>query len=206
LSFKSLRPALRRRTILGTSAALAAAAAGGNLFAYAQDDGGNGLPDAADAIQQTPLAAAPDLHFTDATGRKLSLADFRGSGLVVNIWATWCGPCVAEFPTLAALAPQLRPAKILVLPISIDFEGRRAVQPFYATHDIHTLPILLDPNGTTTDALNTDGVPFTIIVTAGGQIAAHSIGAANWNTSRTIALITQLAAPRPQATNPIQPV
>jgi thiol-disulfide isomerase/thioredoxin len=207
LSFKSIRPALRRRTILGTTAALAAAAAGGNFLAQAQArDDDDSLPDAADNIQQNQPYDAPNLHFTDAAGRKLSLGDFRGSGLIVNLWATWCGPCVAEFPTLAAVAPKLLPEKILVLPISIDFEGAKAVKPFYTAHDIQTLPILLDPNGTTTDALNTAGVPFTIIVTPSGQIAAHSIGAGNWNTSRTIAMITQLAAPRPSATSPIQPV
>jgi thiol-disulfide isomerase/thioredoxin len=202
LSFNFTRPALRRRTFIGATAALAAAASRGN-YARAQESGQ--IPDAADAVVQTLPAAAPNLKFSDAAGRPLSLAAFRGTGLLVNIWATWCPPCVAEFPALAALAPKLAPAKILILPISIDYEGLKAVQPFYNLHNIRTLPILLDPNGTTTDALNSPGVPYSIIVTPSGQIAGHILGPANWNTSRALALLTRLAAPRP-ATNPFQPV
>jgi len=202
LSFTPSRPVLNRRSIIAAAAGLAAAAGRGN-YARAQDDGP--LPDAADALVQTSPAPAPNLTFTDTAGRHLSLSAFRGTGLLVNLWATWCPPCVAEFPALAALAPKLAAAKILILPISIDYEGAKAVQPFYTIHNIHTLPILLDPNGTTTDALNSPGVPFTIVVTPTGQITAHALGPANWNTPRTIALLTHLAAPRPQATNPIQP-
>ncbi len=137
------------------------------------------------------------MQFTDAAGDKLTLAAYRGAGLVVNIWATWCGPCVAEFPTLAAAAPALAAAKILVLPISIDFEGLKAVKPFYAKHFISTLPILLDPDGSATDALNADGVPITIIINPAGQMVGRAIGAGNWNTGRTFRILHRLAGPAP---------
>jgi thiol-disulfide isomerase/thioredoxin len=202
LSFNFTRPALRRRTFIGATAALAAAAGRGN-YANAQES--EPIPDAADAFVQTIPAAAPNLKFADAAGRPLSLAAFRGTGLLVNIWATWCPPCVAEFPALAALAPKLGPAKILVLPISIDYEGLKAVQPFYSLHSIRSLPILLDPYGTSTDALGSPGVPYTIVVTPTGDIAGHVLGPANWNTGRALTLLTRLAAPRP-VTNPIRPV
>jgi thiol-disulfide isomerase/thioredoxin len=207
LSFKFTNPALRRRTILGASAGLAAAACGGNYFARAQDAGGDGLPDAADGITVSAPHVAPSLHFSDAAGRLLNLAAFRGAGLVVNIWATWCGPCVAEFPTLAAAAPALAPAKILVLPISIDQEGLKAVKPFYERHGISTLPILLDPEGTTMDALNSNGVPLTIIINQAGLLVGRAEGAANWNTGRTLALVRRLAgAPPVQVQKGFQPV
>jgi thiol-disulfide isomerase/thioredoxin len=147
------------------------------------------------------------LRFTDAAGRKLSLAAYRGAGLVVNIWATWCGPCVAEFPTLAAAAPALAASKILVLPISIDFEGLKAVKPFYDTHGISTLPILLDPDGSATDVLNANGVPITIIINPAGQMVGQAEGAANWNTPRALRMLRHLAGQAPAtAINPIQPV
>jgi len=154
------------------------------------------LPDAASAIEQIMPTTAPDLQFTDATGKPLTLASYRGSGLIVNVWATWCGPCVAELPTMAAISQTLAKAKILVLPISIDMEGAKAVGPFYASHGIKNLPILLDPSGDATDVLNTDGIPITIIVNPQGQLVGRLEGSANWNSPATLALIRQLAGPK----------
>ncbi len=147
---------------------------------------------------------APNLKFTDAGGKPLSLVDYRGSGLVVNIWATWCGPCVAELPTFAAISRVLAKSKILILPISVDFEGSKAVQPFYASHNITTLPILLDPDGSATEALNTDGIPVTIIINPEGQLVGRLDGSANWDSPDTLALLRQLAGPK--IDSDVQPV
>jgi len=163
------------------------------------------MPDAADALQTGAPVPAPNLRFMDAAGRKLSLADYRGAGLVVNIWATWCGPCVAEFPTLAAVAPVLAAAKILVLPISIDEEGLRVVRAFYTAHQVTGLPILLDPDGSATDALNADGVPITLLVTPAGMAVGRAEGGANWNSSRTVDLLRRLIGPA-KAVSGFQPV
>jgi thiol-disulfide isomerase/thioredoxin len=204
LSFKFMRPALRRRTFIGAFAALAAAFGGGNR-ASAQDETAADLADAADGIETVAPMAAPALQFTDAAGHKLSLAAYRGAGLVVNIWATWCGPCVAEFPTLAAAAPALAQSKILVLPISIDFEGCKVVKAFYDRHGVTTLPILLDPDGGATDVLNADGVPITIIINPAGQMVGRAEGAGNWNTPRTLRMLRRLAGVAP-ASGGFQPV
>jgi thiol-disulfide isomerase/thioredoxin len=153
------------------------------------------MPDAADGLGGIAPTPLPNLKFLSAAGKALTLADFRGSGLVVNIWATWCGPCVAELPSFAAIAPGLAASKILVLPISIDFEGLKVVQPFYATHGITTLPILLDPDGTITDTINAHGIPITLIINPAGQLVARLDGGANWNTPATIRRLHHLAAP-----------
>lgn len=154
------------------------------------------LPDAAAVLDQIMPATAPDLNFTDESGKPLSLAGYRGSGLVVNIWATWCGPCVAELPTFAAIGQSLARSKILVLPISVDLDGAKAVRPFYASHGIRDLPILLDPDGSATGALNAEGIPVTIIVNPAGQLVARLDGSANWNSLATLALVRQLAGPK----------
>jgi thiol-disulfide isomerase/thioredoxin len=163
------------------------------------------LPDAASAINQLMPAPAPDLQFTDASGKPLTLASFRGSGLVVNIWATWCGPCVAELPTFAAIGQNLAKSKILILPISVDLDGVKVVKPFYASHDIKNLPILLDPDGSVTGVLNAPGIPVTIIISPQGQIVGRLDGSANWNSPTTLALVRQLAGPRTDASD-VQPV
>ncbi len=185
---------LTRRSII---AGLAAAAAGSN-YARAQVTLGD-LPDAAIGLGGGAPRPAPDLKFFSATGKKLSLAGFRGAGLVVNIWASWCPPCVAELPSFAAIAPKLAASKILVLPISIDYEGLKAVQPFYASHRIANLPILLDPDGTTADILGGPGIPITIVINPAGQIVARVDGGANWNTPATLARLHHLAGTPPAA-------
>ncbi len=164
------------------------------------------LPAAGDALTQIMPEPAPMLNFTDEKGRSLSLANFAGHGLVVNLWATWCGPCVAEIPSFAAIAPGLAHDKILVLPISIDMDGAAAVAPFFASHRITTLPVLLDTDGNALNTLNAPGIPVTIIINPAGKVVARLVGMANWNTTGTIALIRKLAGPTSHHNGGIMPV
>ncbi len=146
--------------------------------------------------------APPAMKFTNAKGQPLSLAGYKGHVLVVNLWATWCGPCVDELPTLAALAEQIHAFGGLVLPISIDTNGAKAVQPFYALHGITNLPVLLDPDGDNLDILNSDGVPITLVIDPEGRLVAKLEGAANWNTPRVRAFLQSLAPAQLQAKPP----
>ncbi|OYV44907.1 MAG: hypothetical protein B7Z75_01935 [Acidocella sp. 20-57-95] len=191
----SLSRNLTRRSIIAAATGLAASAAGGN-YARAQmstDD----LPDAATGISEIMPSTAPVLKFTDVNGAAQSLTTYRGSGLVLNVWATWCGPCVAEIPSFNAIAPKLAASKILILPISVDDSGAKAVRPFYQTHNITNLPILLDPTGNAPAILDSDGIPITLLIDPAGRIVARLEGGANWNTPRTLSLITQLIGTKP---------
>jgi thiol-disulfide isomerase/thioredoxin len=190
LSCKPNRLVLNRRRIIAAAAGLAAGLSGSNRgHAQSADDG---LPPAALGLGPMAPVPAPRLRFTDAAGAKLSLADYAGHGLVVNLWATWCGPCVAEIPSLSAVAPVLRRSGVLVLPIAIDLSGAAVVKPFYDRHRITGLPILLDTSGAVMDVLHTTGIPLTIIVNGGGQIVGRVEGAANWDTPQTVSAILAL--------------
>jgi thiol-disulfide isomerase/thioredoxin len=196
------RPQFSRRSIITAAAGLALTASRSNS-ARAQITTAD-LPDAGENLSQVMPTTAPHLKFTDAGGKPLSLASYRGSGLVVNIWATWCGPCVAELPTFAEISQTLAKSKILILPISIDLEGRKAVQPFYASHNITTLPILLDPDGNAPQVLNANGIPVTIIINPEGQLVGRLDGSANWNSPGTLTILQNLAGPR--IDSDVQPV
>jgi thiol-disulfide isomerase/thioredoxin len=197
LSVKTARPRFTRRSIIAAAPGLAFAGAWGNS-ALAQTDSDSGdLPDAADAMVKIMPTAAPHVVFTNAKGQKLNLSDFAGHTLLVNLWATWCGPCVAELPSFAALAPKLKTLGALVLPISIDMSGAGAVQPFYAAHGIRSLPILLDSVGANLQALNTDAIPLTIVINPAGQLVARMDGAANWNTPAILAFLKSLGGDGP---------
>ncbi len=153
------------------------------------------LPDAASVIQQFSPSPAPNLKFSDAKGKPLSLADYRGSGLVVNIWATWCIACVAELPSFVAISQTLAKSKILILPISVDFGGPQVVADYYSRHHITGLPLLADPDGNVASVLNVPGIPVTILVNPAGQLTGRRDGGANWNTAASLALIERLAGP-----------
>ncbi len=190
MSVTLVRPRLSRRSIIAAASGLAVAGCLGK-FGLAQMSE-SALPDAADAMTQIMPQAAPRLAFSNEQGKKRTLADYAGQALVVNLWATWCGPCVAEIPSFDALAPKLKASGVLVLPISIDLTGAAAVRPFYTAHNIHSLPILLDPSGHDLQLLGSDGIPITLIINPAGQMVAQLEGAANWNTPRTMKFLTSL--------------
>jgi thiol-disulfide isomerase/thioredoxin len=178
----------RRRTIL--------AVAGGTLAAgvlprkpRAQES----LPPLTQGLTPvSPPADPPDVAFTTPDGAAHHLSDFKGRGMVVNMWATWCAPCVAEMPSLEALSKALAPHDIAVLPLSSDRGGAAAVQAWYQAHDITALPVLLDPKGTLARAFNARGIPTTIVINTQGQVVARIEGAADWSAPEAQALIRKL--------------
>lgn len=131
--------------------------------------------------------------FIDEAGHEHRLADFAGRGIVVNLWATWCVPCVAEMPALAALAGRLGETA-LVLPLSSDHGGAAAVRTFYAAHGIATLSVWLDPGGLAARAWGAQGIPTTLIVDHAGRERARLEGGADWGTDAAFARLTQLMA------------
>lgn len=139
-----------------------------------------------------PPVAAPDIAFVDAGGKTHHLSEFRGHGMVINLWATWCAPCVAEMPSLAALSKALAPADIAVLPLSSDHGGAAAVEAFFRAHDISGLPVLLDPEGAAASAFGVDGIPTSVIIDKSGREQARLTGSADWSTPAAMATVRKL--------------
>jgi thiol-disulfide isomerase/thioredoxin len=175
---------LSRRVLLGgvaaTSATLApagqASAAGGTL------------------VEFVPRRALADAAFRDADGAERRLADFAGKGLVVNLWATWCPPCVEEMPALDRLAAMVRPDRIEVLALSQDRGGAEVVRAFYARLGIRHLGIWLDPRGAAARAWGQRGLPTTLIVDRAGLEAARLEGVTAWDAAPMVARIRGLVA------------
>jgi thiol-disulfide isomerase/thioredoxin len=142
----------------------------------------------------SPPAAPPDAVFVTPDGATHHLGDFKGRGMVVNMWATWCAPCVAEMPSLETLSKALAPHDIAVLPLSSDRGGADAVQAWYRAHDITGLPVLLDPKGAMARAFNARGIPTTVIINTAGQVVARLEGAADWAAPEAQTLIQKLTA------------
>jgi thiol-disulfide isomerase/thioredoxin len=172
-------------------------AAGGTLAAglTARKPRAQELTNLADALVPTdPPMAAPDIVFIGGDGEEHHLTEFHGHGMVINLWATWCVPCVAEMPALAALSKTLAPDDIAVLPLSSDRGGANAVQAFYQEHGIRGLPVLLDPKGAAVRACQARGIPTSLIIDRKGQERARLEGSADWSTPAAAAIVRKLVA------------
>jgi thiol-disulfide isomerase/thioredoxin len=176
----------------------ALAAAGGTLAAapFARKLAAQEIRGFEAAFKPTdPPAPPPALSFTDPDGKTRTLADYAGKPVVLNLWATWCMPCVAEMPALDRLADQLKDIDAAVLPISSDRGGISVVRAFYASHGIRDLPVLLDPDGAATRACKVRGIPTTLIIDGSGKERGRTEGAVAWTDGASLtALRKQLMA------------
>ena len=177
---------ITRRAMLTAGATLMAAGAPRKPFAKE-------LPNLEEVLVPVdPPKPPPEGVFLDAAGGEHRLTEFLGHGMVVNFWATWCQPCVAEIPSLAALAKALAPHDIAVMPLSSDRGGVKVVQSWFASHDVSGLPVLLDPHGALASAWGTNGIPTTHIIGRDGKERARMDGAADWSSDVAIALIRKV--------------
>jgi thiol-disulfide isomerase/thioredoxin len=148
---------------------------------------------------QTPAqpASAPGDVFYDAAGQAHRAADFKGRVLILNLWATWCAPCVAEMPTLARLASEYAGKPVAVVPVSIDstedldkakaFIAGRPPLGFYSDPE-KKLPFSLKPQAV--------GLPTTIIYGADGVERGRISGGADWSGADARAVVDHVLAQR----------
>ena len=142
----------------------------------------------------------PEFSFTDADGKPHTVADFAGKGLLINLWATWCPPCVAEMPALDRAQAALAAEGIVILALSSDRGGRAMVEPFYRDKGIRQLGLWLDPRGAASRALGARGLPTTLVVDREGRERARAEGDQPWDSPEMLAAIRRLIS-LPRATS-----
>jgi thiol-disulfide isomerase/thioredoxin len=135
-------------------------------------------------------SAAPTEPFTGADGRDVSLADFAGRPLLVNIWATWCGPCKTEMPTIDALAA-LEAGKMSVIAVSQDLEGRRPVMDFFDRAAIQNLEPYTDKDNVLMAAYGNIALPTTILFDSDGKEVWRVQGGLEWNDAEVAKLLRE---------------
>ncbi len=143
------------------------------------------------ALVSTQMRDLPGFGFTLADGTPRTLADYAGRRLVLNLWATWCIPCIAEMPSLAKLAHD-EADRLVVLPLSSDRQGGKIVTGWFAEHHIEGLPVLLDPKGAAARTLGARGLPTTILIGADGREHARLEGAVAWTDPVSLARLRTL--------------
>ncbi|HEY9548271.1 MAG TPA: TlpA disulfide reductase family protein [Kiloniellaceae bacterium] len=132
---------------------------------------------------------APSVAFETLDGTAASLSDFRGRVVLVNFWATWCAPCVAEMPALERLHQALADEGLAVLAISQDRDGAAVVNPFLARIDLQHLPVYLDAKGVLGRAFALKGLPTTFLVDREGRVLAGLVGPAEWDSPEALDFI-----------------
>lgn len=127
--------------------------------------------------------------FLDAEGRRTDLSDFSGRLVLLNVWATWCGPCVREMPSLDRLQAKLGGRDFQVVALSVDRGGRDTVEPFLKKLGVENLGLYLDPPNASMAALASRGLPTTLLVSPDGQELGRVEGAVEWDSPEVVAFL-----------------
>ncbi|HZK92169.1 MAG TPA: TlpA disulfide reductase family protein [Stellaceae bacterium] len=153
-------------------------------------------------ILAAPPQPAPEISFTDGSGNTVALADFKGKFVILNLWATWCEPCLKEMPSLAALQARLGPA-LTVLAVSEDRGGAAVVQPFVDKLGLdRLLKIYLDPKSMAIRAFAARGLPTSVVIDREGKVLGKVEGGANWDSEAMRATLAGLMPPAGDAAKP----
>ncbi len=135
---------------------------------------------------------APDFHAIDlATGRAVTLADYRGKVLLINIWATWCVPCRVEMPAIQQLHQMTPDTGFLILAVSVDKDPAARVTRFAKDLGL-TFSILQDRPGVIQDSYQTTGIPESFVIDRNGVIVKKVVGPAQWDGPVNVALFRRL--------------
>jgi len=134
---------------------------------------------------------APDFKFPGMDGKMVSLSDFRGKVVLVNIWATWCTSCVDEMPSMEKLYQKLKEEDFEILAVSIDSLGETAVAPFMKKYKL-TFPALIDSAGAIRMGYRTTGVPESFIIDKDGILVKKVIGSIDWTQPEILHLFQRL--------------
>ncbi|HSS62905.1 MAG TPA: TlpA disulfide reductase family protein [Gammaproteobacteria bacterium] len=131
----------------------------------------------------------PEVSFTDENGDPVSLSDFKGKAVLLNLWATWCVPCREEMPTLDRLEARFSGKNFQVVALSLDQEGPALVREFYDTLGLEHLRIYVDDRLRAPALLSVLGVPATLLIDRDGREVGRKLGPAEWDSPEVIAEI-----------------
>jgi peroxiredoxin len=134
---------------------------------------------------------APDFSLQDLNGKKFGLNQFKGKVIFINFWATWCGPCKEEMPSMEVLHQQFKEKNFILLAVSVDYGGQKLVKEFINKYQ-YTFPVLIDPKCNTLDLFQVKGIPATFLIDKKGRMVGKAIGPRDWKNPEVFSLINLL--------------
>ena len=150
-----------------------------------------GVPERArlgEFIPASPLLPAPAISFVDLAGNTVSLSEFTGKIVLVNLWATWCEPCLREMPSLERMQSRLGD-KITVVAVSEDRGGSKTVEPFIDKLGLKSIKTYLDPKSAAERAFKVQGLPTSFLIDRKGRILGRVEGAAEWDSPELLEVL-----------------
>jgi thiol-disulfide isomerase/thioredoxin len=141
---------------------------------------------------QTPTAdlSAVDFSLKDLSGQNQNLGSYAGKTLFLNFWATWCGPCWAEIPSMEKLYLELRNEGFVIVAVNSQ-EAREQVIGFVENIGM-SFPVLLDTDGRIGAAYSIRAIPTTYLIDPRGYILGRMVGTRDWYTPEIISLVQDL--------------
>ena len=146
-------------------------------------------------IFQDPPKPIPYIEFKNDDGQTLTLADFQGRIVLLNLWATWCAPCRREMPTLDHLQETLGGAEFEVVALSLDKTDKKMVKDFLSEIGTSHLAYYQDRTFKTARKLRAIGLPTTMLIDREGKEIGRLLGPAEWDSPEAVALIEKYLGP-----------
>jgi thiol-disulfide isomerase/thioredoxin len=160
----------------------------GNGVLAEDNPGGSERVRLGEFIPASPALPAPAVSFVDLAGNLASLSEFSGKVVLVNLWATWCGPCLREMPSLERMQSRLGD-KIVVVAISEDRGGSKTVEPFIGKLGLKSVKIYLDPKSAVERAFKVQGLPTSFLIDREGRVLGRVEGAAEWDKPKLLGIL-----------------
>lgn len=143
-------------------------------------------------IAVDPPRKVSPFQFYDGNGRPITLAAFRGKVILLNLWATWCPPCIREMPALDRLQSKFKKSEFVVIALSLDRGGGPVVRTFYQKYGLRHLGMFLDPDKSAGAAFPVDVLPASFILGRDGRLKAFLRSFADWDAPEAEAMIRHL--------------
>src|SRR5271154_4935428 len=144
------------------------------------------MPDA------TPKAV-PAVSVVDANGKVQPLSALKGHVVILNLWATWCAPCVEELPAVGKLAAALGSGKVVIVAVNAGHDDAAKTAAFLKAHGAANLSVYRDPDLSLLTAFGSQGLPFSVVIDAKGREIARASGPMKWDDPKAIAYFKSLA-------------
>ena len=160
----------------------------------AADEGEADRPDRTklgEFVPSSPPFTAPAISLADTNGHSVELSELRGKLVLVNLWATWCEPCLREMPSLERLQSRLG-ERIAVLAVSEDRGGNKTVEPFIAKLGLKSVKIYIDPKSEVGHAFGARGLPTSFLIDREGKVLGRVEGAAEWDSPKILGVLEPL--------------
>jgi thiol-disulfide isomerase/thioredoxin len=139
-------------------------------------------------IPSSPPVPAPTISLVDLAGNTVSLSEFAGRFVLINLWATWCEPCLREMPSLERMQSRLGD-KITVVAISEDRGGSKTVEPFINKLGLKSFKTYLDPKSDAGRAFKVTGLPTSFLIDREGRVLGRVEGAAEWDSPKLLEVL-----------------